>query len=243
VILIGSLTILGAVGIFVGGLLIRAVGGAASSILADEFKAAVPEGTQKIIRFAARRIPEHARQEMLETWLAEASEYQGRPLKALRFALINCLAAAPGVARQLRPALASAGGGTKETGTKKEMHARRANSDLIRREVRWMKDFLRVAHRSWRDSLRLVTGSFGASANLLLAVIRDVARLFGEVIEGLGALVVGITRGVVELLGPYDYSREWRSVMQLLVKTVAMASTLSIVFAGFFFVVEVVFGL
>ncbi|HEU5063587.1 MAG TPA: hypothetical protein VFT79_10620 [Solirubrobacterales bacterium] len=110
--LIGSITI--GTGIFLflvflGGLLVRSLGGAASSVLADEFKASAPEMAQGIIRLAARLLPPDAREDMLETWLAEVSQYEKRPLKALRFALVNCLVAAPSLRKEMRPALQPAG--------------------------------------------------------------------------------------------------------------------------------------
>jgi hypothetical protein len=235
--LIGSVTALTAVAIFLGAFLIRALGGAASSILADEFKASAPETAQRIIRLAARRIPEHSRAEVLETWLAEASEYEGRPLKALRFALVNCLAAAPGLARQLRPALATAGGGTKEAG------GVRRGSDLIRRDAaRMVKELFRSAERSWRGSVRVIVASLGMSAGVLLRQGGETLRLFGEAFAELGRALVAVAREVVELLGPYDYSREWRSVLQLVVRMIAMIFAITLGFAAFFYVAEVVLG-
>jgi hypothetical protein len=243
VILIGSLTFVGAAAIFIGGMLIRAFGGAASSILADEFKASAPEAAQKIIRVAARRIPEHAREDILETWLAEASEYEGRPLKALRFALINCLAAAPAVARQLRPALAPAGNGKNNSGARNQTRARRTGSDLARRELQSARKFLRLANRSSQDSFRLAAGSVAVLGQPFAESVRRVARLVEGFLDGFSAPFVGLVRVIIELGGPYDYSREWRSLLQLLVKTIAVVSGVVFGVVVFFFVAEVVFGL
>lgn len=238
--LIDSVTLLTGATIFVGALLIRALGGAASSILADEFRASAPETAQRIIRVAARMIPEHSREEVLETWLAEASEYEGRPLKALRFALVNCLVAAPGLVRQLRPALAPAGekdGASRNRPRGSDRRKRRGPSPGSP-GAQWLG--------LWRNIGRLaahILRGFLALLGPLLALIVRGGREAFDVLGEAGRLSAGMLREIVELLGPYDYSREWRSVLQLVARIVAMILAVSLGVVIVSYVSEVLFGL
>lgn len=248
-ILISSITVGTGILAFIAGLLIKSFGGAASAVLADEFKASAPQASQRIIRLAARRVPEAVREDVLETWLAEASEYENRPLKALRFAIVNCLAAAPSLARELRPApqVASAGQTSKrrmpswgETRTA----IKKARGRLAFLPIR--SPFLGELFQRWTNTL--------AGALVLLAeivkptkdTVEAIARLSTEQVRLLGGVVAGLgemARAFFELLGPYDYSREWRSVAQLAARILAMALALPVLLGLLFFLLEGPLGL
>lgn len=228
------------------GFIFKAFSGAASSILADEFKASAPGTAQRIIRIAVRRILAERREEMLETWLAEASEYEGRPLRALRFALWNCLAAAPLLARELRPVAVASSGSTQSSDRVEGARSRVRRlwswlelSQFLRAMWKTLRDQLKANVRGYADAMRLLSAVVAQSGELMQNVFRIWLTASAAVAAGFGSAV----RGLIDLFGPYDYSREWRSVAQLAVKAPLYAFVSALIVAALFYAFEVFLGL
>jgi hypothetical protein len=219
--------------------IIRSLSGAASAILADEFKASAPSAAQWIIRRAARRIPEKARVDMLETWLAEASQYEKRPLKALRFALFNCLAAAPLLARELR--LVMEAEGTKRRDNRQEQHREettrsQGESGPHISPFTTFRNLLRELVRVWTALLRQSLGLVSAGA---ISTLREILRQ-----SRTGAALLGeVAIETLRLLEPYDYTREWRSLAQLLARLLLLIVSLPLIIGLIFWLFEHFLGL
>lgn len=236
-----QITIGSAIALAVLAFILGSLRDAASSILADEFKASAPAMSQWLVRLAARAIPKAHREDQLETWLAELHELRDRPLAALRYALVNGLIAAPFLARQLQPALLPAP--QRADGTARGSDAIRAGTRRFLARIT-----LRLPNREGVGQglfARLV-----ALPTLVFALILELARRFGsltslqpvvtwvrlterllaaliEVIEfGLSRLIrlAGFVGGLPD---PYGHSRGgWWSVVQLFKR-------IAVVVAGF----------
>ena len=217
------------------GFIFKAFSGAASSILAEEFKASAPEAAQRIIRIAVRQIPAERREEMLETWLAEASEYEGRPLCALRFALWNCLAAAPLLARELRPVAVTPSGSTRSSGLVEDARSR------VRRLWDWLEfsQFLKALWKSFRDQLKAGVRVYADARRPLSAVaaqsgelMQNVFRIWFTAFVSVAAGFVSAMRALIELFAE-----------QSVVKVAVYAFLSPLIVAALVFALEVFLGL
>lgn len=242
-----QITVGGAIAFVVLGFILNSLRGAASSVLADEFKASAPALSRWIVRWAARCLPGDHREDQLETWFAELHELQNRPLAALKYAMVNCLMAAPFLARQLQPSLRPAPQATGEVAR---------GSDVARSSMRRLLEHIRLRPI---DRKAVGLGFFTRFTALLAAVValamgllgrvgslRSMTRLtvvFVEFINAVLAPIGRLGRSVGQLFGPYDYSREWRSVLQLMVKIARSIAMIGAVFPAAIVAGRLLFGL
>jgi DNA-binding CsgD family transcriptional regulator len=82
-------------------LLLRALGALAISLASAEAEILAPKAALVIVRIATRLLPKEYRIDYAETWAAELSQLEERPLKAIWFALFQCLLSVPGLRREL----------------------------------------------------------------------------------------------------------------------------------------------
>jgi hypothetical protein len=72
--------------------------------------------------------------------------------------------------------------------------------------------------------------------------MRDAFRIWLAAFIAVAASFTFAVRSLINLIGPYDYPRAWRSAAQLAVRGLLYASAGALTFAAVLYALEVLFG-